>query len=84
MASTKSPFSVEADGRYDGALRGGQHIGGVHPAAQTDLKDQPIRRGFGEQQESRRRGDLEKGDFVLAIGMLKRPASSDNTPARTE
>ena len=38
------------------------HVGGVEPAAEADFEQQHVGRMAREQQERRRRGDLEHGD----------------------
>ena len=63
---------VETD-RCDGGAFGGRHIGCIQTPAQTDLKNEIIRRMLAKGEKSRRRGYFKKRDGAALIGRLDTP-----------
>ena len=56
--------------RDHGGERAFDHVGRVEPSAETDLQQQHIGSMAGEQEERRRRLDLEHGDRRCAVDGL--------------
>ncbi|GMA75727.1 hypothetical protein GCM10025880_21440 [Methylorubrum aminovorans] len=61
---------VAPDRGDDGAGRVVDDVGGIDPAAEADFEQQHVGRAFREQQQGRRRGDLEHGDRIALVGRL--------------
>ena len=61
---------VHADRRDHGSQRRIDDVGGVKPAAETDLQQHHIGRMPGEQTECRRGLDFKNGDRRARIGPL--------------
>ena len=70
---------VERDGRDDAEARRVNDVGGVEAAAEADFEQGEIGRRLGEGEKGGRRGDLEEGDLLAAIGLFAAFEKSDQT-----
>ena len=61
---------VERDGRDDVEHRAVDDVGRIEAAAEADLEQQHVGGVLGKGKEGGRRGDLELGDVVAAVGGL--------------